>query len=533
MRFFKFNYAVFVIVGVLCLLPLAVVVLGSFKADAELWAHMRTHRLPLMLNNTLMLGVGVVVFSLLLGASLAWLVSMYEFRGRRVLEWLLVLPLAIPTYVMAFAQLGVFDYTGPIQSLLRTWSGTDVQRWFALRSPVGVAWVMSLALYPYVYLLARVAFRSMGAHALEVGQSLGYSLAQSFWRVAIPMARPWLAGGAMLALMEALADFGAVSILNYDTLTTGVYQAWFALFSLPNALQIASIALLIVCFLVSFERYWRGHRAYAQAGALRLVQRKKLHGWKKYGAWLWVAWVLSCALILPLGKLLVWALPNLDTDLNASFWIYVQGSLSLAAMAAFVVTTVALLLALARRYGTAHSFSSIGVSLLTMGYAIPGTVLAVGVFVPVAFLDNWLVRNGWSAGSVLKGTVWVMLWAYTVRFLAVAFSSVDSALQGVSPQHEYAARSLGVVGWRLLAKVYVPMMRPGIWTALLMVFVDVMKEMPITLMTRPMGWDTLSVRIFALTSEGLWQEAALPALSLVLVGMIPVFLLLRDDGEKA
>ena len=532
MRFLKFHYLVFLVLSVLCLAPLLVVVLGSLQADAALWAHMRVYRLPRMLGNTLMLGVGVVMFSLLLGTSLAWLVSMYEFRGRRWMEWLLVLPLAIPTYVMAFTQLGVLGYTGAIQTTLRARLGVDLQHWLDVRSPVGVAWVMSLALYPYVYLLARVAFRSMGARALEVGQSLGYSLAQSFWRVSIPMARPWLAGGAMLALMEALADFGAVSILNYDTLTTGVYQAWFALFSLPNALQIASMALLIVCVLVTLERYWRGHRLYAQMGASSVFQRKKLQGWKKYGAYLWLGWVSWCALVLPLGQLLAWAAPQLGEDLNASFFSYVQGSLSLAVMAAATVTVVALLLALARRYSQS-AVSALWVSVLTMGYAVPGTVLAVGVFVPVAFLDNWLVRCGWTAGSMLKGTLLVMLWAYTVRFLAVAFSSVDSALQGVSAQHEYAARSLGVVGWRLFAKMYMPMMRPGIWTAFLMVLVDVMKEIPITLMTRPMGWDTLSVRIFALTSEGLWQEAALPALSLVGVGMIPVILLLRDEGKKA
>ncbi len=535
---------VLMLLGLWVLVPVAVVVgkaLLPTVGQADLWQHLWDYQLPRLLGNTLLLIVGTGFFAGVLGVSLAWLLTQYEFAGRRYFEWLVVLPLALPVYVMAFAQLGVFDYTGWVQTYLRAATGHDVQAWFALRSSVGVSWVMSLALYPYVYLLTRTAFRTMGARALEVGQALGYSPMQTFWRVALPMARPWWMGGLTLVLMETVTDFGAVSVFNYDTLTTGVYQAWFSLFSLPTALRLALSALLLVGVLVWLEHWARSQQMYAGVGAAHATSRRRLRTRHALLAWVWLCLVLSLAFVLPLAQLLTWAVPDI---LNRTGWVWthlasdVLGSVSLAGMAALVVTFMALSFALLDRRVRNQSQARRGVlnawmTLVTMGYAIPGTVLAVGVFVPMAFLDNLLLAAGLSQGAWFKGSLAALLWAYVVRFLAVAYASADSALQRVRATHEEMAFSLGYSGWRLWTRVHWPMMRTGIWTAMLLVFVDVMKEIPITLMMRPLGWDTLATRIFALTSEGMWREAALPALALVVVGLLPVWLLVRQTQSSA
>ncbi len=523
---------VLLFVCALMTLPLWVVISGVGHADADVWAHLLENQLFLLIQNTLGLVFFVGMFSLIIGTSLGWLVAMHEFVGRKWLEWALMLPLAVPAYVMAFAQLGLFDFTGPIQTALRDITGTNVQAYFPLRSMVGVALVMSLAFYPYVYLLARNAFKTMGQKALEVGQSLGYSPRRAFWSVALPMARPWLIGGLTLVSMETLADFGTVSIFNFDTLTSGVYKAWFALFSLPTAQQLAALLLLVVFLVVGIERYWRGRRNYAAVGAMAKSKRVALRGWRQWQAFSWALLIWLLAFILPVGQLLVWAYPTVAEDLNAEFMLFVRDSLTLAAIAATSVVMVALLMSIARRHTRSPLAPALS-TLATMGYAVPGTVLAVGLFVPVAWLDNFLIESiGTHAsvnGAIFKGALLVMIWAYVVRFLAVGYSSIDTAMQRITVNQERAARSLGASGFNLLRRLHIPLMRGGIVTALLMVFVDVMKEMPITLMMRPMGWDPLSVRIFALTTEGLWREAALPALALILVGLLPVLYLVKQD----
>lgn len=504
------------------------------QADDTVWQHIKHNQLSLLIWNTVILLLLVSLFALLIGTSLAWWVTMHDFKGRRFFEWALMLPLAMPAYVMAFTQLGLFDYTGPVQSFLRAILGANVQAFFPLRSAAGVALVMSLAFYPYVYLLARIAFQSMGRRALEVGQSFGYSPRIAFWRVALPMARPWLVGGVMLVAMETLADFGAVSIFNYDTLTTGVYKAWFALFSLSTAMQLAGFLLLGVVTVVSIERIVRGQRSYIAVGSASKNQRTLLRGWAACGVISWCVIVLGLAFVLPVGQLLIWAWPTWRVDLNTDFMAFVRGSLGLSAIAALSVTTVALCMSVFKRR-TRSPWVSALVMASTLGYAVPGTVLAVGVFVPVAWLDNWLIGSlglNVASGAILKGSLWVMMWAYVVRFLAVGFSSVDGAMQRVTVSQERAARSLGLNAWSMMWRVYLPLTRGGVLTAMLMVFVDVMKEMPMTLMTRPFGWETLSVRIFSLTTEGLWREAALPSLALIVSGLCPVLYLAWQGHQK-
>ncbi|AXK39768.1 ABC transporter permease [Crenobacter cavernae] len=525
---------VVVFISLVTLIPLSVIFASIGSPDAAIWSHLIDYQLPGILLNTLwlVLGVGSGVF--LIGVPLAWLVSVYDFPGRRFFTWALMLPLAMPAYVMAFSQLGLLEFTGPIQTWLRDTYGTS--SWVpSARSTGGVIVILTLAFYPYVYLLARNAFSTMGRRALEVGQSLGLSRSQGFWRVALPMARPWIIGGMTLALMETLADFGAVAIFNYDTFTNAIYKAWFSFFSLDTAKQLASLLVTMVFVLVWFEQSARGRRAYTQAGRAAPLPRLRLGGWRAVGATLLAALVFALAFALPVVQLVFWAVSVWVEELNADLAAYVGRSLLLSLMAAALVAAVALLLSYAQRRDkrmTTHAFAKIA----TLGYAVPGTVLAVGVFVPIAWLDNALIDvfKDWlpeGTTAILKGTLLIMLLAFVARFLAVGHSAIDAAMHRITASQEEAARILGYSGWRLAARLHLPLLTGGILTAMLMVFVDVMKEMPITLMTRPFGWDTLSVRIFNLTAEGQWDRAALPAIAIVLAGLIPVILLSRQKDS--
>ncbi len=519
--------------ALLTVIPLLVVLSAFSQPQGDVWAHLAQYVLPGVFRNTVWLLVGTLSGVLLLGVSLAWLTAMYHFPGRRFVSWALLLPLAMPAYVLAFAQIGLLDFTGPVQSFLRLhwpeFSGLP-----PVRSRGGVILVMVFSLYPYVYLLARTAFLSQGRRALEAAQSLGLGRMAGFWRVALPMARPWIAGGAMLAMMECLADFGTVSIFNYDTFTTAIYKSWFALFNLPAAMQLAAMLVLLVLLLAWLEFRERGRRQFAGRLGAPLPALKP-------GRWAGLAILIYCVLVLflafglPLGQLIWWASQNWQVELDGRYFEFVSRSVSIALLAAALVTLAALALA----WANAHSRSPrmVWVSrLATLGYAVPGTVLAVGVFVPVAWLDNllisWLSPLGFTGGAILKGSLAVMLLAYMARFMAVGYQSVEAGFARITSAQIDAAKSLGCSDRSLLGRVYLPQLRSGLWVAVLLVFVDVMKEMPISLMTRPFGWDTLAIRIFELTSEGEWERAALPSLAIVAAGLIPVWFLSRSSEQQ-
>ncbi|SDW30057.1 iron(III) transport system permease protein [Nitrosomonas communis] len=523
------------LVAALILIPV-VVVFSSFLMPADdVWKHLVDTALSTLLVNTFWLSVGVVVGTSLLGVSLAWLTAIYQFPGSRFFSWALLLPLAIPAYVTAFIVLGLFDYTGPIQTALRTWLGSELP-WFPdLYGRGGVTVVMILAFYPYVYLMARNAFLTQGKRLLEVAQSLGLNRKQGFFKVALPMARPWIAGGIMLTLMETLADFGTVSVFNYDTFTTAIYKAWFGMFSLPAASQLASLLITLVFVLIIIEQQFRARMRFAETKRSSHADRIVLSGWKACTAICFAASVLFIAFVLPIMQLSGWAVHSLMQSFDQRYLEFLLHSLLLSAMATLITCFVAILLVYAVRLYS-NTFTRIAVRIATIGYALPGAVLAVGIFIPLAWLDDQL--NGWllilfqiEAGLLIQGTVGVMLIAYMTRFLAVAHYPIDSAMQRITRSIDEAAMGFGLTGWAVLRSVHLPMLKTGIFTAAALVFVDVMKEMPITLMTRPFGWDTLAVRIFSLTSEGEWQQAALPAVTLVLAGLVPIILLMRQTDK--
>lgn len=514
----------------LLLVPLGVIFSAFFTPETATWQHLLNYVLGDLVVNTLVLCLGVGAGVTVIGVSLAWLTAVCDFPGRRFFSWALVLPLAVPAYVSGFVLVGLFDFSGPLQQFLGpTWKLPRV------RSADGLIAVMTLALYPYVYLLARNAFLTQGKRALEVAQSLGRSELSGFFSVSLPLARPWIVGGVMLALMETLADFGTVAVFNYDTFTTAIYKTWFSMFSLTAAAQLASLLTLAVFLMLFFEYRSRVKIKHHAPGKLHSnperIRLSRGWGWLAF-AFAGLIWLVG--FLLPVSQLLIWAGDYLSTDLNANYWGYLSHSLLLGLLAAILITACALLLAYAKRKHDDGPMR-LAVQLSTLGYALPGAVIAVGIFIPVVWLDNqwraFLNLFSYVPSTVLQGTLFIMLIAYLIRFFTIAFNPVDSAMQRITRGIDDASRSLGVSGLTMLRKIHVPVLRGGLFSASLLIFVEVMKEMPITLMTRPFGWDTLSVRIFEMTSEGQWEQAALPAVALIFAGLIPIIFLTRQSEK--
>ncbi len=517
-----------IIIASVVMLPVSVILSSVFVSEPGVWEHLVDNVLGGLLLNTFWLVLGVALGTSVLGVSLAWLTAVCEFPGRRFFSWALLLPLAVPAYVTAFVAIGLLDFTGPLQTWLRE---HDIALTLPIRSGAGVAAVMILSFYPYVYLIARNAFLTQGRRALEAAQSLGLGAKAGFFRVALPMARPWIVGGVMLVIMETLADFGTVSVFNYDTFTAGIYKTWFSLFSLSAASQLASILILVVFVIVIVEQQARARRRFTEVG--KSSGRQARISLSKPTAVLASAFagvVLLLGFIIPLGQLLLWAYEVIGDDLDARYAEFLVHSLTLAGITAAMVAGLAFLLAYAQRRH-ADAGTRLLVRVATLGYALPGPVLAVGTYIPIAWMDRQLggvsQYFGNAGGQFLQGTLLTMLVALSVRFMAVGFSPVDGHLQRVTRSIDEAARSLGASGATLLRRVHLPIVRGGLLTAMTLVFVDVMKEMPITLMTRPFGWDTLAVRVFEMTSEGEWERAALPAVAIVLAGLIPIIMLTR------
>lgn len=514
--------------GGVVLMPVLVAALAWLQPAPELWAHLASVLLPSLLRNTAILVFGVGAGTLLLGVSLAWLTATCEFPGRRFFDWALMLPLAVPAYVLAFVFVGLFDFSGPVQTWLRGTLGNAFQL-PPIRSAGGVVLVLTLALYPYVYMLARAAFLGQGQALFETARIQGMTPMRAFFRVSLPMARPAIAAGLSLALMETLADFGAVSIFNFDTFTTAIYKAWFGFFSLEMAAQLASLLLLFVLAALFLERRARGRARYFQANAKGRGSRLRLQRLQAWAASLFALLVLGMGFLVPVGQLLVWAWQNLG-DLDSRYWSSLFHTLELGGMAAALTVAFAVLLAYAKRI-EGDWLTRKAVAGATIGYAMPGSVLAVGIMLSFTWIDNRLADWLGTGGQILTGSILALVLAYITRFMAVAFGAIDSTLEQIRPVLGDAARVLGARHGEVIRRVYLPMLRPGLLTAALLVAVDVMKEMPATLLLRPFGWDTLSVRIFELTSEGLWERAALPAVALVAVGLLPVILLVSRSAQ--
>lgn len=515
------------LISLFMLVPILIVLLSWTQPVADIWGHMREYVLPQVLKNTAILLLMVTVISGTIGTALAWLTSMYRFPGQRFFSWALMLPLAMPAYVLAFVTVGIVDFSGPLQTALRDFGVTTAIP--SVRNVWGAGLILSLAFYPYVYLLARQAFLSQGRRAIEAGQMLGLSRGRVLFRLALPQALPWVIGGLLLASMETLADFGAVSVFNVDTFTTAIYKAWFGFFSLTTAAQLAALLIGVVFIVVLFEQYWQAKRGniITQGSSQRFEVSKPA----KLAMTLLCTLVFLIAFLIPFAQLIYWTAANFQQDFDARYIDFVTNSLMIASITTAFIAVLAIMIAWIKRQYPDKS-TKLMTTLANLGYVVPGTVLAVGIFIPIAWLDNQLIAYGITSTQFLSGSVIVMLLALSTRFMTVSFQPVDRQLQRLTVNQEAAAKLLSDSPFQRWRQVMLPVLSPGVLTGLLMGFVEVMKEMPITLMTRRQGWDTLAVRVFEMTSEGMWGRAALPSLLIVLVGLIPVWILLRQSDKQ-
>ncbi|MFQ5990383.1 MAG: ABC transporter permease [Candidatus Methylomirabilales bacterium] len=518
-------------VALLVATPILVVAASIVTPSLEVWKHLWETQLIELIWNTFILIGGVGIGVTVLGTGLAWLVTMYRFPGRSAFEWLLILPLAMPAYVIGFVFLAIFDYAGPVQSWLRRAFGPGM--WFPdVASYGGVVLVMTLVLYPYVYLLARAAFLEQQETTLEAAHALGASRFEVFWKVALRLARPSIVAGLALALMEALADFGTVAIYGFDTFTVAIYRVWFGLFDRGAATELASVLLFFTLTVYLLERSLRGRaRFYQTEGKVRPATPKRLTGWKAGMATGVAGLVVAVAFVLPVAQLILWTVADLGGSDYDRYSEYMLNTLTLGAVTAIVAVAAAVVVCYGLRLSRSRLVTIFG-RIASMGYALPGSVIAVGVLAPLAFVDHSLdafLQTTWGAGSglLLTGSIVGLVFAYLVRFLAVSCQTVEASLIKVTPSMDMAGRSLGVSKGGVLWRIHLPLIQRGLCAAAILVFVDVIKEMPATLLLRPFGYETLALRVWELTSESLWQAAALPALTIVAVGILPVLILAR------
>jgi iron(III) transport system permease protein len=521
-------------------LPIISVVYLAVFPEENAWTHLANTVLPYYLKNTLMLMVGVVTLTFLVGTGAAWLISMYNFPGKRLLSWALLLPFAVPAYVVAYVYTDLLEYAGPIQSTLRDIFGWQSAQdyWFPeIRSMGGAIIMMSLALYPYVYMLARTSFLDQSISLYQVSRSLGVTPFVFFYRVSLPIARPAIAVGLALVLMETLNDFGTVDYFAVQTLTAGLYDTWLNMGNLGGAAQIAGVMVIVVVLLVSLERYSRRQqKQFNSRNHGNPIPCQTLTGIKAVLATTAALLPVVLGFFIPFIVLSSYAFHYFDVSWSSDFLTFASNSFGLSAIAAILTLILGTLLAYSKRMNK-HPLTNIAIRVSSLGYAIPGAVLAIGIIIPFAWFDNQLdafMRStfGISTGLVLSGTAFAVLFAYLVRFLAVASGSIESSLDKVTPNMDMASRSLGHSYMGTLTRIHLPIIRRGALTAMLVVFVDCMKELPATLILRPFNFETLATQVYQFASDELLEQSALSALVIVLVGIIPVILLDKTISKQ-
>jgi iron(III) transport system permease protein len=514
--------------------PLLSVAVNVFSpGTAGTWRHLLDTVLPDYVVTTLWLCAGVGTGVATLGVGAAWLVTRYEFPGRGSFEWALLLPLAMPAYVMAYAYTDLLQFVGPVQGWLReTFGWRRGDYWFPdVRSLGGAVAMFSLVLYPYVYMLARTAFLERAGGMIEVGRTLGLTPFQAFRRLSLPLARPAIAGGVALALMETLADYGTVSYFAVQTFTTGIYRAWFSLGDRTAAAQLAMVLLTFVVAVLALEKLSRGGSRFDDSTVRsQSVLRVPLRGPRALLAWLGCALPLAGGFLLPAGVMLHMALTEGDAQFGARFLALAGNSVLVAGTTALLATALALLIAYAARIDRSAS-TRWAHRVAGLGYALPGSVIAVGVLIPVTRLDHTLAALlrgvGIDAGLLLTGTIAALVYACVVRYLTAALQAMDAGLARITPRMEQAARTLGHTPAQTLWRVHLPLLRGSALTAALLVFIDVMKELPATLVMRPFNFDTLATQAYTLASDERLAEASTSALAIVVVGLVPMVVLCR------
>tara|TARA_R110000787_G_scaffold86057_13_gene183448 strand:+ start:11506 stop:13233 length:1728 start_codon:yes stop_codon:yes gene_type:complete len=522
-------------IALLVSIPVITVLVMSTVSTGDIWAHLASTVLTVYVANTLILFVGVGVGTILIGVTTGWLVTMCQFPGRRIFEWALLLPLAVPSYILAFVATDMLEFSGPLQGAFRDMFGwrTMQDYWFPdIRTIGGAILMFSLTLYPYVYLLARSAFLQQSVCVLEVSRTLGRSGLSSFFQVALPLARPAIVAGVALALMETLNDYGTVKYFAVNTFTTGIFDVWLSYNNAGGAAQLASALLGFVILLIALEQISRRQQRYHQTTS----KLKDLPGYPLSRGRAAAA-IAACLLpvllgfLLPASVLAHYAFESFRDTFGSAFLSDARNSLLLASVSAVIAVFLGVFLSYANRLRPGKALTAL-TRFSVVGYAVPGAVLALGVIIPFGWLDNYidgLMRSAFdhSTGLIFSGTVFALIFAYVVRFLAVSFGAATSGLSKVTRNMDNAARMLGRSPLGTLGAVHLPLIRASVITAGLLVFVDVMKELPMTLILRPFNFNTLATRTYDYASDERLWEASLPALSVVIVGILPVILMSR------
>ncbi|MFW2587818.1 ABC transporter permease [Sagittula sp. SSi028] len=532
----RWSLGAVMIAVIVCAPILAVFGIALFPKE-NIWPHLIATTLPRYVTTTAQLAVGVGVLAAMVGTGAAWLVARHDFPGRRWLEWALLLPLGIPAYVGAYALVDFLEYAGPVQTALRQFFGWQTARdyWFPeIRSLGAAILVLAAAQFPYVYLLARAAFREQSASSDEVARSLGAGGFARFWRVGLPLARPAIAAGTAIVMMESINDFGTVDYFAVQTLTTGIFSVWLESNNAGGAAQIASVVLMMVVCLVTLEKLSRRKMQFFNLSTRsRPVTRRKLAGWRGYLAMTACVLPLLLGFVLPTSVIMSHALSNAELWLDSRLWHAGLNTLIVCGLAACLTVAAGVFLV----YGVRLSGQRLPRLLLpvtTIGYAAPGAVLGVGILIPLAAIDNTmadgvLALTGWDPGLVLTGTAFALVLAYCVRFFAIAQGAADAAMERVSPNLPLAARSLGRSRGQVLTSIYYPLVRGSIASALLLVFVDSVKELPATLLLRPFNYETLATRVHEQASLENLGGAAPAAMLVILTGLLAVSLLARAN----
>ncbi|WP_429093992.1 ABC transporter permease [Aeromonas veronii] len=520
------SWAIALLLG----LPVIALLFSAFSAEGDLFRHLADTVLLDYLGNTLGLVVGVVLLSLLFGVPTAWLVAMCQVPGRRALQWALMLPMAMPSYIVAYVYTDLLDYSGPLQAGLRALFGwnSPADYWFpAIRSLGGAAWVLALVLFPYVYLLTRASFLEQSVSLIHSSRLLGCTPWQSFRRLSLPLARPAIMVAVSLVAMETLADFATVHFFAINTLTTAVYDTWLGYGSLATAAKLSCLMLLAVVLLIALERRSRSRQqVFQKSMGHEQPMRYPLKGMSRWLAGLWCWGLVLAGFGLPFVILLDYGVRYFELSWTPEFVRFAGNSLLISALTALLAMGIALLLGFFRRLDGGIK-SLLPLRIAAMGYAMPGTVLAIGVLVPLTALDfaindlaEWLGRQG--PGLLLTGTITAIVFGYLVRFVAIAIGSVESSMGKISPSLDMAARSLGQGDGGMLRRVHLPLVRRGLFAGAMLVFIESMKELPAALLLRPFNFDTLATHVYQFVSDEMLERGALGAIVIVLVGLLPL-----------
>ena len=510
-------------------IPIFTVFIHLFFPSTSLWDHLADNLLLQYLSNTFIILFFVSIISSLIGISCAWLVAMYNFPGKNMFKWLLVIPIAIPTYISAYIYAGLVEPSGLVFDFFDNYMdlGRELYALVDLRNIYGSIFILSICLYPYIYLLCYASFKEQSYCAIEIGKSLGLNKRESFTRISLPLARPGIIAGLSLIMMETLAEFRTMDYYGVTTFTTGIYRAWFAFGDETSAMHLASILLTFVFILIVIEKYTRGKSQYYHSSQKnRRANPMVLKGKYKFFAFMWCLLVCLLGSIIPLTQLLVWFTETYNYMFESSYIDIIMNTIFVASLASFIIVTISLYSCYINR-SVNSIFTNFSLKIFSLGYAVPGVVIAVGIIIPITMIDDIQAFLFGSPIYYLSGSLTALVIAYLVRFSTISYNATESGLSKIKKNIDLTVKSFGLSNLNIIKKIHIPMMKTTIITSLILVFVDVVKELPATLILRPFNFDTLAINIYELASSEQLSYIASPSLMLIIIGLIPVIILIN------